>query len=132
MFVSDPIGDMIVRIRNAGMRLKPTVNIPVSQLKEKILQVLGREGYIKGFQVVGDKPSQRCFCVQLKYYNGKPVISAMKRVSKPSVRFYVSVRKISPVANGLGNSILSTSRGILSDTEAKVAGVGGKLLMTIQ
>ena len=130
-FVSDPLGDMIVRIRNAGMRLKPVVDVPASRLKEGVLSVLEREGYIKGFEKIGDRPGDYFFRVELKYYNKKPVISFMKRVSKPSVQFYTAVRKLMPVANGLGNVVLTTSRGILSDKEARLQGVGGKILMRI-
>lgn len=130
-FVSDPLGDMIVRIRNAGMRLKPVVDVPASRLKEGVLSVLEREGYIKGFEKIGDRPGDYFFRVELKYYNKKPVITFMKRVSKPSVQFYTAVRKLMPVANGLGNVVLTTSRGILSDKEARLQGVGGKILMRI-
>lgn len=130
--LTDPIGDMIARIRNAHMRGKKEVIIPASRLKASILDVFKREGYIQGYTQENEGTPQKELRVALKYLNGRAVIQQMKRVSKPSVQVYTSVRKMGTVANGLGNAILSTSKGVLSDREAKHHSVGGKILLTIR
>jgi len=129
---TDPIADMIARIRNAQMRKKPTVSIPHSKLKEKILETLLREGYIRDFDVENLGSIEKSLNVQIKYFSGKPVIREIKRVSKPSIKVYSSIRKMGLVGNGLGNSILTTSKGILSDREARSHHVGGKILLTVR
>lgn len=130
--LTDPIADMITRIRNAHMRKKKEVAVPHSKLKVSILEALAREGYIRGFTEGVGENQHPVLNVELKYYNGKPVIQSIQRVSRPSVQHYTSVRKMSPIANGLGNAILSTSRGVLSDREAKGHHVGGKILLTVR
>lgn len=128
---TDPIGDMITRIRNAQMRKKSEVFIPRSLFKEAILDALLREGYIKNYsrENQGEHPFLR---VELKYFNGKPVIQEIKRVSKPSVHIYSSVKKMNSKNIGLMNTILSTSAGVLSDREARSRNVGGKILLTVR
>lgn len=132
--LTDPIADMIARIRNAHMRGKKEVLVPASRVKASILDALEREGYIGGYteELLEDKPSHKNLRISLKYFNGSAVIKEMKRISKPSVQMYTSFRKMKSVANGLGNSILSTSKGVLSDREAKHLGVGGKILLTVR
>jgi small subunit ribosomal protein S8 len=132
MFVTDPIGDMIARIRNAQMRGKPQVCVPASRFKRAVLDALVREGYVQGYDFQGDTPVSQQLIISLKYYQNKPVIRHMKRVSKPSVRMYTSVRKMPEVANGLGTALLSTPLGVLSDREARAQNVGGKILLTVR
>ena len=129
---TDPIGDMIARIRNAHMRGKETVLAPSSRIKMAVLDVFVREGYVRGYTVEQENDVKFNLRIELKYFNGKPVIQAMKRVSKPSVQRYSSVRRMIPVANGLGIAILSTSQGVLSDREARLRHVGGKILLTVR
>jgi small subunit ribosomal protein S8 len=128
--MTDPISDMLARIKNACQRYFETVDIPSSKIKAGILQVLEREGYINGFKevAIGNFNFLR---VDLRYHNGKPVISMLDRVSKPSRRVYSKLKKIAPVCNGFGVSILSTSKGILSDVEAKESNVGGEILCKV-
>jgi small subunit ribosomal protein S8 len=128
---TDPVGDMITRIRNAQMRKKSEVFVPLSLFKESILDALLREGYIRGYsrENQGAYPFLR---VELKYFNGKPVIQEIKRVSKPSVHIYSSVKKMDSKNVGLMNTIISTSAGVLSDREARNQNVGGKILLTVR
>jgi small subunit ribosomal protein S8 len=128
--MTDPISDMLARIKNACQRYFETVDIPSSKIKAGILRVLEREGYINGFRevVVADRNFLR---VDLRYHNGRPVIGMLDRVSKPSRRVYSKLKKIAPVCNGFGVSILSTSKGILSDAEAKESNVGGEILCKV-
>jgi small subunit ribosomal protein S8 len=130
--ITDPVSDMITRIRNAQMRKKPFVTMPYSNFKSEILETLLREGYIRGFEVENPNTVHKALTVQIKYFAGKPVIQEIKRVSKPSVKIYSSIRDMTLVANGLGNSILTTSKGVLSDREAKAKHVGGKILLTVR
>ncbi|MEO0139439.1 MAG: 30S ribosomal protein S8 [candidate division WOR-3 bacterium] len=126
--LSDPIGDMLTRIRNAVMAGKKEVIIePASKFKMAILDVLKREGYIEGYRVEGEGVKKRIL-VQLRYYKGKPVIQYIERVSKPGRRVYVGVDEIPKVFNGLGIAVLSTPKGVLSDREAKKLRVGGELV----
>lgn len=125
--LTDPVADMLARIRNALMRKKPSVIVPNSRIKRGILDVLIREGYVVSYDV-----ENLNLCVHLKYWNGRSVIQEMRRVSKPSVKIYSPLRKLSPFANGLGVSILTTSRGIMSDREARQVRVGGKILLTVR
>lgn len=129
---TDPVGDMIARIRNAYMRSKPFVSVPSSKFKASILEAMQREGYIRGFTLEKDKNQKDSLCVELKYFNGRSVIQAMKRISKPSLHVYQTLKKMTPVANGLGNAIVSTSVGVLSDREARDQHVGGQILLTIR
>jgi small subunit ribosomal protein S8 len=129
--LTDPIGDMLTRIRNAVMAKKKEVVVePASKLKMAILDVLKREGYIEGYKIEGEEVKKKII-VYLKYYQGKPVIQVIERVSKPGRRIYVGVEEIPKVYNGLGIAILSTSKGVLSDREAKKLGVGGELICKV-
>lgn len=126
--VSDPIADMLTRIRNALQARKEEVEIPSSKLKVRIAEILREEGYIKGFKVVPDN-RQGILKVFLKYDEyGEPVISGLKRVSKPGRRVYVSKEEVPRVMGGLGIAILTTSRGLMTDREARKAGVGGEVI----
>ena len=127
MQLSDPIGDMITRIRNAQMRGMDKVVTPASKLRVRVLNVLQSEGFIRGFTEV-EKDGHRNIEIELKYYDGSPVISEIKRVSKPGRRVYSSVGDIPLVRNGLGINILSTSKGVMSDETARKENVGGEIL----
>jgi small subunit ribosomal protein S8 len=129
--LTDPIGDMLTRIRNAVMAKKKEVVVePASKLKMAILDVLKREGYIEGYKIEGEGVKKKII-VYLKYYQGKPVIQVIERVSKPGRRIYVGVNEIPKVYNGLGIAILSTPKGVLSDREAKKLRVGGELICKV-
>ncbi len=129
--LSDPIGDMLTRIRNAVMVNKKEVVIePASKFKMAILDVLKREGYIDGYRVEGEGVKKK-IVVQLRYYKGKPVIQYIERVSKPGRRVYVGADEIPKVFNGLGIAVLSTPKGVLSDREAKKLRVGGELICKV-
>jgi small subunit ribosomal protein S8 len=129
--LTDPIGDMLTRIRNAIMAKKKEVVVePASKLKMAILDVLKREGYIEGYKIEGEGVKKKII-VYLKYYQGKPVIQVIERVSKPGRRIYVGVDEIPKVYNGLGIAILSTPKGVLSDREAKKLRVGGELICKV-
>jgi len=126
--MTDPIADMLTRIRNALQARKEEVEIPSSKLKVRIAEILKEEGYIKGFKVIPDN-KQGILKVFLKYDEyGEPVISGLKRVSKPGRRIYVSKKQIPRVMGGLGIAILTTSRGLMTDREARKAGVGGEVI----
>jgi small subunit ribosomal protein S8 len=131
MAMTDPIGDMLTRIRNAQMRNKTTVVAPASKLRERVLQVLADEGYIRGFArtELGDGKSE--ISIELKYFDGTPVIRKIERVSKPGRRVYASVRNIPTVNNGLGVSILSTPKGVMADHQAREENVGGEVLCQV-
>jgi small subunit ribosomal protein S8 len=129
--LTDPIGDMLTRIRNAvTVKKKEVVVEPASKLKMAILDVLKREGYIEGYKIEGEGVKKKII-VYLKYYQGKPVIQVIERVSKPGRRIYVGVDEIPKVYNGLGIAILSTPKGVLSDREAKKLRVGGELICKV-
>lgn len=128
--MTDPISDMLARIKNACMRYFETVDIPSSKVKAGVLRVLEREGYINGFKEI-IKENRAFLRVTLRYYEGKSVIKTLDRVSKPSRRVYSKLKKISPVFNGFGIYILSTSKGIMSDAEAKENNVGGEILCKV-
>jgi len=131
MAVNDPIGDMITRIRNAAMRKRSKVLTPASKLRERVLQVLRDEGYIRGYAII-EKPGEfPAFEIELKYFDGEPVIADIARVSKPGRRVYSSIRDLKPVKNGLGISILSTPKGVMSDNAARDANVGGEVLCRV-
>jgi small subunit ribosomal protein S8 len=127
MSMSDPVADMLTRIRNAQGVAKNEVVMPASKLKAAIAQVLQDEGYIEGFQVVPNegKPELR---IGLKYYAGRPVIARLERVSRPGLRIYRGSNHIPQVMNGLGVAIVSTSRGVMTDRKARTQGVGGEVL----
>lgn len=128
--MTDPISDMLARIKNACQRYFETVDIPSSKLKAGILRVLEREGYINGFKEV-DIEDRKFLRVELRYYEGKSVIQTLDRVSKPSRRVYSKLKKIDSVFNGFGIYVLSTSKGVMSDAEAKENNVGGEILCKV-
>jgi len=129
--VNDPIGDMITRIRNAQMRSKPKVSSPGSKLRESVLEVLKSEGYIRGFASVERESGRSELDIELKYFDGEPVIREISRVSKPGRRVYVSVKNLPRINNGLGVAILSTPKGVMADHAARDANVGGEILCTV-
>lgn len=132
MSVIDPIGDMIARIRNAQERGKSKVSVPASRLRERVLEVLHSEGFIRGFATVKhDGTAKSEIEIELKYFDGAPVIHEMHRVSKPGRRVYTSVATMPTVYNGLGISILSTPKGVMSDADARAQNVGGEVLCTV-
>jgi small subunit ribosomal protein S8 len=130
MAMSDPIGDMLTRIRNAQMRKKSTVTTPGSRLRASVLDVLQAEGYIRGYSTL-EQDGRSELQIELKYYDGEPVIREIERVSRPGRRVYSSVRTIPRVASGLGVSILSTPKGVLSDADAREQNVGGEVLCRV-
>ncbi len=131
MSVSDPLGDMLTRIRNAVGRKKTKVTTPASKLRARVLDVLQSEGYIRGYTQSEFENGKAEIEIELKYYEGVPVIREITRVSKPGRRVYVSVKSIPQVANGLGISILSTPKGVMADHDAREQNVGGELLCRI-
>jgi small subunit ribosomal protein S8 len=131
MNVTDPIGDMLTRIRNAQQRGKAKVASPSSRLRERVLEVLQTEGYIRGFAVTERAAGQAELEVELKYFDGEPVIREIKRVSKPGRRVYASVDELPTIFNGLGVAIMSTSKGVMSDSQAREQNVGGEVLCTV-
>ena len=130
MNVTDPIGDMLTRIRNAQQRGKSKVVSPSSRLRERVLEVLQAEGYIRGYAVTQQGNGQAELEVELKYFDGEPVIREIKRVSKPGRRVYASVTDLPTIYNGLGVAIMSTSKGVMSDTDAREQNVGGEVICT--
>ena len=131
MSLSDPLGDMLTRIRNAYGRKKSSVSTPASRLRTRVLDVLADEGYIRGYNLVERPGEFPVFEIELKYFDGEPVIAEIARVSKPGRRVYSSIRDLKPVKNGLGISILSTPKGVMSDTAARDANVGGEVLCRV-
>lgn len=127
MYVNDPLGDMLTRIRNAIMRGRTKLSTPASRLRQRVLDVLQDEGYIRGYAEV-EKDGFATFEIELKYYEGDPVIREIKRISKPGRRVYSSVRDLPRVQNGLGIAILSTPKGVMSDEAAREHNVGGEVL----
>lgn len=128
MAINDPVGDMLTRIRNALQRRRGKVATPASKLRAAVLEVLKDEGYIRGFFEVEHGDGKREFEIELKYYDGEPVITEIKRISKPGRRVYSSVRDLPQVQNGLGIAILSTPQGVMSDHAARERNVGGEIL----
>ncbi len=130
MSMSDPIADLLTRIRNAQMAKLPTVAIPSSKFKVAIAKVLQDEGYITGYAVDenGGKPNLN---IELKYFQGKPVIEEIKRASRPGLRSYKGKEDLPKVRAGLGISILSTNQGLMTETQARAAGIGGEVLCTV-
>ncbi len=131
MSMTDPLGDMLTRIRNAQMRGKTQVSTPASQLRARVLEVLESEGYIRGYSRVDYTGGKAELDIALKYFDGEPVIREIHRVSKPGRRVYASVKELPVVYNGLGISILSTSKGVMSDNQAREANVGGEVLCEV-
>ncbi|MFC4724681.1 30S ribosomal protein S8 [Glycocaulis abyssi] len=131
MSMIDPLGDMLTRIRNALMRRRTNVVTPASKLRQRVLDVLLEEGYIRGYSESLDADGFKQFEIELKYYEGAPVISEIKRVSKPGRREYSKARDLPLVQNGLGIAIVSTPRGVMSDASARAQNVGGEILCHI-
>ena len=131
MSVNDPIGDMIARIRNAQMRSKSKVSMPSSKQRERVAEVLKTEGFIRGYASVAHASGRNELEIELKYFDGTPVISEIERVSKPGRRVYASVRALPRVNNGLGIAILSTPKGVMADHDARDANVGGEIICTV-
>lgn len=129
--MNDPIGDMLTRIRNASLRGKSTVETPASKGRARVLDVLADEGYIRGYENTTGKDGHPAIEISLKYYDGAPVIREVKRVSKPGRRVYLGVKDIPVVRHGLCVSIVSTSRGVMSDASARTNNVGGEVLCTV-
>jgi len=131
MAMTDPLGDMLTRIRNGQMRRKSVVTVPASNMRGRVLEVLKSEGYIRAFEQQADASDKPEFEVQLKYHEGEPVIRTIARVSKPGRRVYSSVKELPRVSNGLGILIVSTPQGVMSDNDARAANVGGEVLCSV-
>mgnify|MGYP003351066755 CR=1 FL=1 len=131
MSLGDPIGDMLTRIRNGQMRSLNKIEIPFSNFRSKILEVLKREGYIINYEITTNEKKIKNIFVKLKYYDGQPVIKEIKRVSKPGRRVYSRATSIPKVMNGLGLAILSTPKGVMSDTDARKNNVGGEIICRV-
>ena len=131
MSMTDPIGDLITRIRNAQQRAKSKVSTPASKLRERVLEVLKTEGYIRGYASVAHASGRSELEIELKYFDGEPVIREIERISKPGRRVYVAVRNLPRINNGLGVAILSTPKGVMADHDARDANVGGEVLCTV-
>ncbi|MEM7044014.1 MAG: 30S ribosomal protein S8 [Pseudomonadota bacterium] len=129
MSMSDPLGDMLTRIRNGQSAQKSAIASPASRLRRNVLEVLKREGYIRGYSQSDEGHKE--LSIELKYHNGEPVIKELRRVSKPGRRVYSGVKDLPRIYNGLGIAILSTPRGVMSDAEAREAHVGGEILCTV-
>lgn len=129
MSMQDPLADMLTRIRNAQMAEKAVVSMPSSTLKVAVAKVLKGEGYIADFQISSEVKPQ--LTIELKYFEGRPVIEELKRVSRPGLRQYKSVDQLPKVRGGLGVSIVSTNKGVMTDRAARAAGVGGEVLCTV-
>ena len=131
MSFTDPIADMITRIRNGQLRKLNTVSIPNSRLRAKILDVLKDEGYISNYKILSEKQNNKSLIVDLKYNNGIPVIKNIARVSKPGRRVYAKANSIPKIQNGLGIAIVSTSKGIMSDNDARSKKIGGEVICRV-
>ncbi|MGQ3674191.1 30S ribosomal protein S8 [Xanthobacter sp. TB0139] len=131
MSVNDPIGDLITRIRNAQLRRKDKTSTPGSRLRASVLEVLRDEGYIRGYTATDHGNGRSEFEIELKYFDGQPVIREISRVSKPGRRVYASVKNLPRVANGLGIAVVSTPQGVMADHEARDKNVGGEVLCTV-
>src|SRR6202790_2168389 len=127
----DPISDLITRIRNAQMRKKSKVSSPGSRMRANVLEVLKNEGYIRGYATVEHTGGRSELEIELKYFDGEPVIREISRVSKPGRRVYVSVKNLPRINNGLGVAIVSTPKGVMADHDARDANVGGEILFTV-
>ena len=131
MAMTDPVADVITRIRNGQMAERIEVASPYSRLREGVLDVLKRDGYIRGFAKKDGDDGHPSLVIELKYYEGRPVIREIRKVSKPGRRVYSKIKDLPKVYNGLGISVLSTPKGVLSDQEARTANVGGEVLCTV-
>ncbi len=131
MQMNDPLGDMLTRIRNAQMRGKSTVRSPASKLRAWVLDVLADEGYIRGYERVTSADGHNELEIQLKYSSGEPAIREVSRVSKPGRRVYAGAKEIPSVRNGLGVSVVSTPKGVMTDAAARAANVGGEVLCRV-
>ena len=131
MSLTDPIADMITRIRNAQMRALNNVKIPNSKFRAKILDVLKGEGYISDYKLLSDKKNRGTLLVDLKYNNGMPVIKEIERISKPGRRIYTKADSIPKIQSGLGIAIVSTSMGIMSDNDARSKNIGGEIICKV-
>ncbi len=131
MSMSDPMGDMLTRIRNGQRARKNTVVAPSSRFRNSVLEVLKREGYIRGYSELETRPGISEIKIELKYHEGDPVIREIKRISTPGCRVYSKIKDLPRIYNGLGISIISTPRGVMSDAEARAANVGGEVLCRI-
>jgi small subunit ribosomal protein S8 len=131
MAISDPIGDMLTRIRNAQLRRRDVVTTPASTLRGRVLDVLQSEGFIRGYSESSMDNGVLQYDIELKYSDNQPVIRTIERVSRPGRRVYASVKNIPSVANGLGVSILSTPKGVMADHEAKAQNLGGEVLCRV-
>ncbi|MEM7542955.1 MAG: 30S ribosomal protein S8 [Pseudomonadota bacterium] len=130
MSMQDPIADMLTRIRNAQARSKMDVSMPLSKAKSAIAEVLKNEGYIEDFKVEGEAPLEE-LVVALKYHEGRPVIESMRRVSRPGLRVYRAAKELPDVVGGLGVAVISTSKGLMSDREARRQGIGGEVICAV-
>lgn len=130
MSMQDPIADMFVRIRNAQARSKRETQMPASKQKAAIAEVLMNEGYIAGYHVENEGVQAK-IVIELKYYNGRPVIERIERVSRPGLRVYKSTDELPKVVGGLGIAIVSTSNGLMTDREARAKGIGGEVLCSV-
>ncbi|PMQ00980.1 MAG: 30S ribosomal protein S8 [Dictyoglomus sp. NZ13-RE01] len=130
MTLTDPIADMLTRINNANQRRKPFVEVPFSKIKLSIAEILLKEGYIENYEVLGEEP-KKVIKIWLKYINKTPVIQGLKRVSKPGRRLYAGKEELPRVLGGLGIAIVSTSKGIMTDKEARALGIGGEVLCMV-
>ena len=131
MSFSDPLGDMLSRMRNAQMRGKSTVRTPASKLRAWVLDVMKKEGYIRGYEFVIADSGFKEIEISLKYFDGRPVIKELKRISKPGRRVYARVKGIPLVRQGLGVAVVSTAQGVMSDSDARAKNVGGEILCTL-
>jgi small subunit ribosomal protein S8 len=129
--MNDPLGDMLTRIRNAQMRRRGKVSSPGSRLRARVLDVLQQEGYIRGYSTTEYGNGRTEFEIELKYYDGEPVIRSIERVSKPGRRVYASIDTMPRVADGLGTIIISTPKGVMADHQARESNVGGEVLCKI-
>ena len=128
MTMSDPIADLLTRLRNSLARQKAEVSMPASKLKVALVEVLKQEGYIEDYSVAGEQGGKQTLTVKLKYYDGKPVITSIDRASRPGLRQYRGTKGIPAVKRGLGITVVSTPKGVMTDRAARSAGVGGELL----
>lgn len=131
MSMNDPLGDMLTRIRNALMRNRTSVTTPASNLRKRVLDVLQTEGFIRGYSEVEHADGKREFEIELKYFDGEPVIAEIRRVSTPGRRVYSKVKDLPLISNGLGIAIVSTPMGVMSDAAAREHNVGGEILCQV-
>ena len=131
MSMTDPLGDMLTRIRNGQQARKDTISSPASRLRNNVLEVLKREGYIRGYNEQEVRPGRTEIYIQLKYHEGEPVIREISRISTPGRRVYAGAKDIPYVRQGLGVAIVSTPKGVMSDGQARATNVGGEILCTV-